>query len=105
MENLVSLLGVILILGTGLFLAKLFVEQWWKDLPKKRSGPAVSTPLADDITPPPVVVRGSGRPHDDPAPAPPAPPPAPVNGDIDEAHACMKDALRAAQMGAFDEAD
>ena len=104
-ENLVSLLGVILILGTGLFLAKLFVEQWWKDLPKNRRSAAVLHPLKNDVTPPPVVVRGGGRANDDLEPTPQTPPPTTVNGDIAEAQACMKDALRAAQMGAFDEAD
>lgn len=110
-ENLVSLLGVIVILGVGVFCGKWFIENWWDDLQnvgKQRGGArrAMTYPTTGS-TPPPVVPSGGGRPGDAPAPAPVslAPPPAPVKGNTAKARALMKDALRAAQMGAFDEAD
>ena len=102
-ENLMSLLGVVVILGAGAFFGKFFIENWWDDLQDKRKRDKASIELSpSDSTPPPVVRQGGGRDADA---IQPAPPPAPVRGDLAAARAFMKDALRAAQMGAFDEAD
>lgn len=107
-ENFLSLLGVVVILGAGLFFGKLFIEQWWKNLPingKSRAGSGAMKAPVVDSKPAPRIRRGGGRPSDDPATDQAAPPPAPATGDTAKARAFMKDALRAAQMGAFDEAD
>ena len=109
LENLVSLVGVVVILGAGAFFGKLFIDRWWDDLQNiiSRAGGSQGTPKDPglDVTPPPVVDRGSGQAAHDPEPVQPAPPPVPVKGNVALARAFMKDALRAAQMGAFDEAD
>lgn len=109
LENLVSLLGVVVILGAGLFFGKLFVDRWWDDLQNigKRNGGnrgAIKDTFIGS-TPPPAVPQGGGNPSDDPAPVPLAPPPARNTGNTAAARGFMKDALRAAQTGAFDEAD
>jgi hypothetical protein len=108
-ENLVSLLGVIVILGAGAFFGKLFIEKWWDDLQnidkrRVRGGAALKDSSAGSSSPP-VVGQGGGRANDDPAPAPLAPPPPGKKPNMAKARSLMEDALRAAQMGAFDEAD
>lgn len=108
-ENLMSLVGVVVILGAGGFFGKFFIENWWDDLQNigKQNG-GNSGAIKDTFrepTPPPVVPQGSGTQSHDPKPAPPTPPPARSKGNTVKALASMKDALRAAQMGAFDEAD
>jgi hypothetical protein len=108
LENLVSLLGVVVILGAGIFFGKLFLDRWWDDLQnidKRKGGGGAAKDTSTGVTPPPVVAQGGGRATDDPEPVQPAPPPAPVKGNVAKARAFMKDALRAAQIGAFDEAD
>jgi hypothetical protein len=108
-ENLMSLMGVVVILGAGGFFGKFFIENWWDDLQNigKRNGGnrgAIKDTFRGS-TPPPAVPQGGGNQSDDPTPAPLAPPPARAKGNTVKARAFMKDALRAAQMGAFDEAD
>ena len=109
LENLVSLVGVVVILGAGIFFGKLFIDRWWDDLQtigrRPGVGPGAPKNSGSIATPRPVVDRGRGRATDDLKPIQPAPPPVPARGNVAEARACMKDALRAAQMGAFDEAD
>lgn len=109
LENLVSLVGVVVILGAGIFFGKLFIDRWWDDLQnidRRTDGSREAAKATNTgVTPPPVVASGGGRATDDPEPVQPAPPPAPVKGNVALARAFMKDALRAAQMGAFDESD
>jgi hypothetical protein len=108
-ENLMSLMGVVVILGAGGFFGKFFIENWWDDLQNigKRNGGnrGAITDTFRGSTPPPAVTQGGGHPSDDPAPAPLAPPPLRKKGNTAKARGFMEDALRAAQMGAFDEAD
>ena len=109
LENLVSLVGVVVILGAGLFFGKLFIDRWWDDLQnidrRTDGGRRATKDPGPGVTPPPVVAQGGGQATHDPEPVQPAPPPAPAKGNVALARAFMKDALRAAQMGAFDEAD
>lgn len=103
-DDLVSLLGVVVILVAGFTFGKLFIDQWWTDLQrigKGGGGGRNDSPFV--VSDPPIVPDGGGRPDPTPAPNPVPVPPAP--GPVPKAQAFMRDALRAARMGAFDEAD
>lgn len=106
-ENLLGILGILVMLAVAGVGAKLFYDDWWKDtVPPAPPGP--STIRRGD--PPPIVNNGGGgptpRPTPDPVPPRPAPKPKPQpRGDQAKALVHLKSAFANVRKGSFDEAD
>ena len=104
-ENLMGIAGILVMLVAAGFGAKLFHDQWWRDVVKRPAPDRIDPPIRP--TPEPVQPNPGGG-----APKPPRPRPEPMMprpdnppaGDRASADPHMKAALEDCQRGFFDEA-
>lgn len=103
-ENLLGILGMLVMLVVAGVGAKLFYDEWWKDTvrPVPPRPPGITK-----VDPPPVVEPGKGgpKPRPKPDPAPPRPVVRKPRGDLAAAFVHLKSALANVRKGFFDEAD
>jgi hypothetical protein len=110
-ENLMGIVGLLVMLTVAGIGAKLFHDNWWKSVIDPPA-PAPK-PLRPDPIPPspaPVVNLGAGKasrlkPEPEPPPPVPGPKPTKPKGDQDAAELHLKSALANVGKGFFDEAD
>jgi hypothetical protein len=107
-ENVMGIVGILVMLAAAGIGAKLFHDQWWQDImprPAPKTQPSIR-PEPIPPTPAPVVNNGKGR-VSPPSPEP-EPPPRPLmkpKGDLAAARVQVKAALANVRKGFFDEAD
>ncbi|MFM7289782.1 MAG: hypothetical protein ACKO6B_00950 [Planctomycetia bacterium] len=106
-ENLLGILGILVMLAVAGVGAKLFYDDWWKDT--IRPAPPGPSTITKPAPPPDVEPVGGGpkpRPKPDPAPPRPEPNPKPQpRGDRAKALVRLKSAFANVRKGFFDEAD
>jgi hypothetical protein len=107
-ENVMGIVGILVMLAAAGIGAKLFHDQWWQDV-MPRPAPKTQPEIRPEPIPPaprPPVNPGGGR---APPPSPePEPPPRPLmrpKGDLAAARVQVKAALEKVRKGFFNEAD
>lgn len=107
-ENVMGIVAILVMLAAAGIGAKLFHDQWWKEV-IRRPAPEPQPSIRPEPIPPtprPLVNDGGGKPSR-PKPAP-EPPPRPLmnpKGDFAAARVHVKAALANVRKGFFDEAD
>ena len=103
--GIVAILVMLAAAGIG---AKLFHDQWWKEV-IRRPAPEPQPSIRPEPIPPtprPPVTRGKGKPSPpSPEPQPPPRPSMKPEGDLAAARVHVKAALEKVRKGFFDEAD
>ena len=111
-ENVMGIVGILVMLAAAGIGAKLFHDQWWKDImppPAPKTQPEIR-PKPIPPTPAPVVNNGKGRvsppsPEPEPPPRPLMKPKGDLEKDLAAARVQVKAALENVRKGFFDEAD
>ncbi|NQW47795.1 MAG: hypothetical protein HQ464_08515 [Planctomycetes bacterium] len=107
-ENVMGIVGILVMLAAAGIGAKLFHDQWWKDImppPAPKTQPEIR-PKPIPPTPAPVVNNGKGRVSPpSPEPEPPPRPSIKPKGGLAAARVQVKAALENVRKGFFDEAD
>ena len=107
-ENVMGIVGILVMLAVAGIGAKLFHDQWWQDI-MPRPAPGPQRPIRPEPIPPtprPPVNPGGGK-VSPPSPEP-EPPPRPLmrpKGDLAAARVQVKAALENVRKGFFNEAD
>ncbi|MFM8708434.1 MAG: hypothetical protein ACKOHK_10215 [Planctomycetia bacterium] len=110
-ENLMGIVGVLVMLTAAGIGARLYLDEWWRDLFGKGGNKPVRVERKDTPSlPPPPVKNGRGATAKQPSQVEPDPAPqsrqAPQpRGDLAAAEDHLKTALANIRKGAFDEAD